>query len=65
MRDSVYLHEPVGDLRLRDSEEDCFAVLEEFFYKRGYDERATTAISVDEVFDAVIAQLEATEPAAS
>ena len=33
--------------------------LEEFFYKRGYDERATTAISVDEVFDAVMNQLEA------
>ena len=40
-------------------------LLEEFFYKRGYDERATTAITVDEVFDAVIAQLEATEPAVS
>ena len=35
-------------------------LLEEFFYKRGYDERATTAISIDEVFDAVMAQLEAT-----
>ena len=35
-------------------------LLEEFFYKRGYDERATAAISVDEVFDAVIAQLEDT-----
>lgn len=35
-------------------------LLEEFFYKRGYDDRATTAISVDEVFEAVIAQLEAT-----
>ena len=34
-------------------------LLEQFFYKRGYDERATTAISVDEVFDAVMAQLEA------
>lgn len=33
--------------------------LGEFFYKRSYDERATTAISVDEVFDAVMAQLEA------
>ena len=33
-------------------------LLEEFFYKRGYDERATTAISVDQVFDAVMAQLE-------
>jgi heptosyltransferase II len=33
-------------------------LLEEFFYKRGYDERATTAISVDEVFDAVMTQLE-------
>jgi ADP-heptose:LPS heptosyltransferase len=40
-------------------------LLEEFFYERGYDERATTTITVDEVFDAVIAQLEATEPAAS
>jgi ADP-heptose:LPS heptosyltransferase len=40
-------------------------LLEEFFYKRGYDERATTAITVDEVFDAVIAQLEATEPASN
>jgi ADP-heptose:LPS heptosyltransferase len=40
-------------------------LLEEFFYERGYDERATTAISVDQVFDAVIAQLEATEPVAS
>jgi heptosyltransferase-2 len=35
-------------------------VLEEFFYKRGYDERATTAITVDEVFAAVIDQLEKT-----
>jgi ADP-heptose:LPS heptosyltransferase len=34
-------------------------LLEEFFYKRGYDERATTAISVDEVFNAVIARLDA------
>ena len=40
-------------------------LLEEFFYKRGYDERATTAISVDEVFGAVLAQLETTAPAAS
>ena len=32
-------------------------LLEEFFYKRGYDESATTAITVDEVFDAVMAQL--------
>lgn len=32
-------------------------VLEEFFYQRGYDKRATTAIGVDEVLDAVIAQL--------
>jgi ADP-heptose:LPS heptosyltransferase len=37
-------------------------LLAEFFYKRGYDERATTAISVDEVFNAVMAQLEATAP---
>ena len=33
-------------------------LLEEFFYKRGYDERATTAITVDEVEAAVLAQLE-------
>ena len=40
-------------------------LLEEFFYKRGYDERATTAISVDEVFDAVMAQLESAAPPAA
>jgi heptosyltransferase-2 len=39
-------------------------LLEEFFYKREYDERATTAISVNEVFEAVMAQLEATAPKA-
>jgi heptosyltransferase II len=33
-------------------------LLEEFFYKRGYDERATTAISVDEVLNAVTVQLD-------
>jgi glycosyl transferase family 9 (putative heptosyltransferase) len=33
-------------------------LLEEFFYKRGYDERATTAITVDEVESGVLAQLE-------
>jgi ADP-heptose:LPS heptosyltransferase len=38
-------------------------LLEKFFYKRGYDEHATTAISVDEVFDAVMEQLEAAAPA--
>jgi hypothetical protein len=40
-------------------------LLEEFFYKREYDERATTAISLEEVFGAVVAQLEATAPASS
>ena len=40
-------------------------LLEEFFYKRGYDERATTAISVGQVFDAVMAQLEGAAPAAA
>jgi heptosyltransferase II len=33
--------------------------LKEFFYKRSYDERATKAITVDEVFGAVMAQLDA------
>jgi hypothetical protein len=33
--------------------------LEEFFYKRGYEERATTAIGVDDVEVAVLEQLEA------
>jgi heptosyltransferase-2 len=33
-------------------------LLGEFFYKRGYDERATKAITVDEVFDSVMSQLE-------
>ena len=37
--------------------------LEEFFYKRGYDERATTAIGVDEVLGAVMTQLDVTVPA--
>ena len=38
-------------------------LLEEFFYKRGYDERATRAITVHEVFDAVMMQLKAAVPA--
>jgi heptosyltransferase-2 len=33
-------------------------LLEDFFYKRGYDEHATTAISIDEVEAAVMGQLE-------
>lgn len=40
-------------------------LLEEFFYKRGYDQRATTAISVDEVEAAVVTQLEAVPSAAN
>jgi heptosyltransferase-2 len=36
--------------------------LEEFFYKRGYDKRATTAITVDEVFDAVMHRLKTASP---
>ena len=35
-------------------------LLEEFFYRRGYDSRATTAISVDEVVSAVMSQLNTT-----
>jgi hypothetical protein len=38
-------------------------LLKAFFYKRGYDERATIAITVDEVFNAVMTQLGATVPA--
>ena len=34
-------------------------LLEKFFYKRGYYQSATTAISVEEVMDAVMAQLDA------
>lgn len=34
-------------------------LLERFFYKRGYDRRATTAVSVEKVVDAVVAQLDA------
>ena len=33
-------------------------LMEEFFYQRGYDRRATTAITVKQVFDAVITQLQ-------
>jgi ADP-heptose:LPS heptosyltransferase len=32
-------------------------LLEEFFYKRGYDERATTTIAVEDVFEAVMSHL--------
>ncbi len=39
-------------------------LLDEFFYKRGYDVRATTAISVDEVLSAVMAQLDLAIPVA-
>jgi hypothetical protein len=39
--------------------------LVEFFYKRGYDERATTAVNVDKVESAVIGQLEAAAAIAS
>src|SRR5881398_3859801 len=38
-------------------------LLEEFFYKRGYDKRATTAISVDEVETAVVTELGVATPA--
>jgi ADP-heptose:LPS heptosyltransferase len=38
-------------------------LLPEFFYKRGYDRRATTAIGVEEVFKAVIPQLDRSVPA--
>ena len=37
-------------------------LLEEFFYKRGYDKRATTAINVDEVKAAVLRQLGVAAP---
>jgi heptosyltransferase-2 len=37
-------------------------LLEEFFYQRGYEERATTAITVEEVFEAVMAQLRSAPP---
>jgi heptosyltransferase-2 len=40
-------------------------LLEKFFYKRGYDERATTATTVDEVLSAVMIQLEAAASVAS
>ena len=39
-------------------------LLEEFFYARGYNARATTGIIVNEVFIAVMNQLSATAPAA-
>jgi len=40
-------------------------LLEQFFYKRGYEERATTAISVSEVFRAVMTQLHSAGEAVS
>jgi hypothetical protein len=38
-------------------------LLEEFFYKRNFDRRATTAISLEQVFGAVMANLSASGPA--
>lgn len=63
MRGSAYLHESMGNLRLRHSKKVVSPVVEEFFYKRVYDKRATTAISADEVEVAVLMQLEVTAPA--
>ena len=40
-------------------------LLEEFFYKRGYDKRAATAITMDEVVSAVMTQLQAAAPLAN
>lgn len=40
-------------------------LLGEFFYKRGYDRRATTTISLEEVLNAVLAQLEMAAPIAN
>jgi hypothetical protein len=40
-------------------------LLEEFFYKRGNDRRATTAITVEEVMSTVMAQLEMAHPIAN
>jgi ADP-heptose:LPS heptosyltransferase len=40
-------------------------LLDQFFYKRGYDRRGTTAITVDEVFSAVMVQLESATPVAN
>jgi hypothetical protein len=37
-------------------------LLREFFYQRGYDRRATTAITIDEVLNAVCTQLEPAVP---
>jgi hypothetical protein len=38
-------------------------LLKEFFYKRGYDKRATTAINVDKVEAAVLTELGVATPA--
>jgi heptosyltransferase-2 len=40
-------------------------LLEEYFYKRGFERRATTAINVEEVFDAVMNRLNGKENALS
>ena len=47
----------MGNIRVRVQEKIVSPVLERFFYKRGYDRSATTAISVATVIDAVMAQL--------
>jgi len=61
MRNSFHLHESL-DYGIQ--KKIVSSLLGQFFYKRGYDKRATTAINVDEVFDAVMNQLEAARPKA-
>jgi hypothetical protein len=57
MRFHFYLYQSMGNIRVRIAGKIVSPLLGKFFYKRGYDRTATTAISVEEVRDAVMAQL--------
>jgi len=59
MRFHFHLHQSMGNTWLRVAGKIVSPFLAKFFYKRGYDRRAITAISVEKVIDAVMAQLHA------
>ena len=55
MRDSFYVHEPLGNLRLWDSEKGRFAAPGRVLLQTGDDGALSSAISVDEVLSTVMA----------
>ena len=63
MYQSFYLYQSVGNPRLWSSAKDRFAIDQRILYKRGFAERATSAITLEEVIAAVLEQLDAASKA--